>query len=191
MSRWEPTSIPGVVTRTLTPIADERGSFTELWRSGWTDHLGERFRQANLSRSAAGVLRGMHFHDRQADLWVVAEGRALTAAVDLRGMIDGSASRPRVEQVEMAPGSALLLPRGVAHGFLALEPLALLYLVTQEYDGSDEHGFAWSDPALELTWPLADPVVSPRDASNSSLADAVAAARQRAGLVTDRSSERR
>ena len=181
---WQPTRLDGVLRRDLEPIADVRGSFMELWRESLTADLGATFRQANLSRSAAGVLRGMHFHERQADLWIVVEGRAAVAAVDLRSMVGGTSKAPAVEEFEMRVGSALFLPKGVAHGFLALEPLALLYLVTEEYDGSDEHGFAWDDPTAALTWPLSDPILSGRDAANPSLAEAVAAARQRGVLAS-------
>lgn len=90
------------------------------------------------------------------------------------------------DQIEMPAGSSLLISKGVAHGFLALEPLALLYFVTEEYDGTDEHGFAWNDPHANLEWPIDDPIVSDRDRSNPSLMDAVAAARQRGVLTVDR-----
>ncbi len=67
----------------------------------------------------------------------------------------------------------------VAHGFLALEPMQLLYLVTNEYDGSDELGFAWDDPAVGVPWPPVPatsdgrPIVSPRDASNPTFSELV------------------
>jgi dTDP-4-dehydrorhamnose 3,5-epimerase len=73
-----------------------------------------------------------------------------------------------------------VIPAGVAHGFLALEPLDLLYLVTNEYDGSDELGFAWDDPAVGVPWPTVPgtpdgrPILSERDQSNPSLAELVA-----------------
>jgi dTDP-4-dehydrorhamnose 3,5-epimerase len=178
---WEnPGGIPGVVHDQLTSIADERGSFTELWRGSgvaWGEII---FRQANLSRSTADVLRGMHFHDRQTDLWITVDGRAAVALVDLRPLIAGSADPPRTEQFDMGPGSTVLIPPRVAHGFLAIEPLELIYLVSEEYDGTDEHGFAWDDPRAALRWPVELPIVSGRDASNPALADAVSAARQRA-----------
>jgi dTDP-4-dehydrorhamnose 3,5-epimerase len=178
--------IRGVVKTSLAPIADQRGSFMELWRVTSTDGVGATFRQANLSRSEARVLRGMHFHERQADLWIVLEGRASVGLVDLRLMIRGESAAPLTDQFEMVAGSSVLIPRGVAHGFLALERLALLYLVTQEYDGTDEHGFAWDDTAAGLSWPIADPIVSNRDRSNPTLADAVEAAAQRGVLTLDR-----
>jgi dTDP-4-dehydrorhamnose 3,5-epimerase len=186
MGEWQPTSVPGLVRRQLGPIGDLRGSFMELWRAAWTNPFATTLQQANLSRSRAGVLRGMHFHDRQDDLWIVVEGGAYVVLVDLRTAMDSADAATPVEAFEMSPGAAVYIPRGVAHGFLAIEPLALLYLVTREYDGTDEHGFAWNDPALGLIWPIANPIVSPRDASNPSLADAVAAARQRGGLATAR-----
>jgi len=71
------------------------------------------------------------------------------------------------------------IPTGVAHGFLALEPLSLLYLVTNEYDGSDELGFAWDDPAVGVPWPAVPgtpdgrPTLSDRDRSNPTLLELV------------------
>jgi dTDP-4-dehydrorhamnose 3,5-epimerase len=72
------------------------------------------------------------------------------------------------------------IPPGVAHGFLALEALELVYLVSNEYDGSDEHGFAWDDATVAVPWPDVPgtahvrPVLSERDRSNPSLAELVA-----------------
>ncbi len=99
-----------------------RGSFRELWRAG--DFPDEPFVQANLSTSAAGVLRGLHLHRRQDDLWIVADGRAFVALVDLRPLLDGSGTAPLVETRELRADEWVVIPTGVAHGFLALEPLA-------------------------------------------------------------------
>ena len=77
------------------PAADQRGSFRELWRAG--DFPDEPFVQANLSTSSAGVLRGLHLHQRQDDLWIVAEGRAFVALVDIGPMLDGTGNAPRIE----------------------------------------------------------------------------------------------
>jgi dTDP-4-dehydrorhamnose 3,5-epimerase len=74
----------------------------------------------------------------------------------------------------------VVIPVGVAHGFLALEPLELVYLVTNEYDGTDELGFAWDDPAVDVPWPMLDltpdgrPILSERDRSNPTLAGLLA-----------------
>ena len=81
-------------------------------------------------------------------------GRAFVALVDARGPIDGRTPLATVETRELAPNDWVVIPAGVAHGFLALEPTRLLYLVTNEYDGSDELGFAWDDPAVGVPWPV-------------------------------------
>jgi dTDP-4-dehydrorhamnose 3,5-epimerase len=179
-------NISGVVRAQLNPIGDERGAFMELWRASATDAAGATFRQANLSRSQPRVLRGMHFHDRQLDLWIVLSGRASVALVDLRVRIDGRGGALPTEEFELTAGGSVLIPKRVAHGFLAMEALELLYLVTNEYDGTDEHGFGWSDPAVGLSWPISDPIVSSRDASNPSVETAIEAANQRDALLRSR-----
>ena len=174
-----PSILAGVRFGHLVSHGDVRGTFTELWRASRATEDAP-FVQANLSTSSAGVLRGLHVHLRQLDYWVVLGGRAFVALVDARGPIGGSAPAATVETRELAPFDWVDIPAGVAHGFLALEPLQLLYLVTNEYDGSDELGFAWDDPAVAVPWPAlratADgrPIVSERDATNPSLAELVA-----------------
>jgi dTDP-4-dehydrorhamnose 3,5-epimerase len=178
-----PSGIDGVRFGALARFGDQRGSFRELWRASRQPDLTEsltgrpdaQFVQANLSASAAGVLRGLHYHRHQLDYWVVASGRAFVALVDVRPVLRG-AGPAVVETRELAPDDWVVIPTGVAHGFLALEPLELLYLVTNEYDGSDELGFAWDDPAVGVPWPPLDstpgggPILSDRDRSNPSLA---------------------
>jgi dTDP-4-dehydrorhamnose 3,5-epimerase len=171
------STIPGVAYGSVERHVDERGGFREVWRRSW---LPEPFVQANLSTSAAGVLRGLHLHRRQVDYWVVAGGQAFVALVDIRPLLDGSGPRPVVETRGLGPDESVTIPVGVAHGFLAIEPLELLYLVTNEFDGSDELGFAWDDPAVGIPWPFvtgtADgrPILSDRDRSNPPLAELVA-----------------
>jgi dTDP-4-dehydrorhamnose 3,5-epimerase len=134
--------------------------------------------QANLSTSAGGVLRGLHLHQRQLDHWVVASGRAFVVLVDVRPMLRGE-GRPLVETRELVADEWVDIPIGVAHGFLALEPLQLIYLVTNEYDGSDELGFAWDDPLAAVPWPAVPespdglPILSDRDRTNPSLTELV------------------
>ncbi|MEO5940519.1 MAG: dTDP-4-dehydrorhamnose 3,5-epimerase family protein, partial [Candidatus Limnocylindrales bacterium] len=138
-----------------------------------------RFLQANLSSSAAGVLRGLHYHRRQLDYWVVGAGRAFVALVDVRPLAEGGGTAV-VETRELGADEWVVIPSGVAHGFLALEPLELVYLVTNEFDGSDELGFAWDDPAVVVPWPLVPatpdgrPILSDRDRSNPNLVELVA-----------------
>jgi dTDP-4-dehydrorhamnose 3,5-epimerase len=126
--------------------------------------------QANLSESRAGVLRGMHFHRRQFDLWCPIQGRAFVALFDLRR---GSPTEHRALTLEFdaeAGLRTLLIPPGVAHGFCALTDARLLYLVDAEFTGQDEFGFDWNDPQAAIGWPVADPILSDRDRQAPSLA---------------------
>ncbi len=185
-----PSTLDGVRYGAIARFEDPRGSFREIWRAdtfgtidpadaGAAPGNEARFVQANLSTSAPGVLRGLHLHQRQLDHWVVASGRAFVALVDVRPMLRGEADRPLVETRELTADEWVDIPIGVAHGFLALEPLELIYLVTNEYDGSDELGFAWDDPLAAVAWPAVHetpdggPILSERDRSNPSLAELV------------------
>ena len=185
------SALPGVRLGSIVRHGDSRGSFREIWRAsafpamnaaetGAAAGSEPRFVQANLSSSAAGVLRGVHYHRHQLDYWTVIAGRAFVALIDVRPLVASSAARAVVETLELAVDDWIVIPAGVAHGFLALEPLELLYLVTNEFDGSDELGFAWNDPAVAVSWPSVPgtpdglPILSERDRSNPSLADLVA-----------------
>ena len=180
--------IPGVSWSEIIVHADERGSFRELWRAGAFESLSGdltgaapgspvRFTQSNLSISQAGVLRGVHLHRRQLDHWVVARGTAFIALVDVRPMLAGG-DRPIVETRVADANTTVSIPIGVAHGFLALDPIELVYFVTNDYDGSDELGFAWDDPVAGIDWPRVGapggrPILSPRDESNPPLVELV------------------
>jgi dTDP-4-dehydrorhamnose 3,5-epimerase len=180
--------IAGVRWGVAARHADPRGSFRELWRASAfgpldaaaTGRPGASFVQANLSTSAAGVLRGLHLHRHQLDHWIVASGSAFVALVDVRAMVAGSAERPLVETRIAPADTTVTIPAGVAHGFLALELLELVYLVTDEFDGSDELGFAWDDPRAAVPWPqvagtpAGRPILSDRDRANPALAELVA-----------------
>lgn len=176
---WQPTDIEGVWRRRSVEYPDERGSFMELWRCSLTDPLQtSAMVQANLSRSRAGVLRGMHFHLRQDDLWLLIQGRAIAATTDVRPALEGG--KARSQTIEMIAGDALYIPSGVAHGFRALTDMALVYLVSNEYDGTDELGFAWDDSEAAINWPVAPAIVSDRDRSNPSLRTLIDGLRQAA-----------
>jgi dTDP-4-dehydrorhamnose 3,5-epimerase len=184
-----PSTLEGVRYGAIARFEDPRGSFRELWREGAFGPIDPaqagahpasdpRFVQANLSTSAPGVLRGLHLHQHQLDHWVVASGRAFVVLVDVRRMLRGG-DRPVFETRELVADEWVEIPIGVAHGFLALEPLQLIYLVTNEYDGSDELGFAWDDPLAAVAWPAVHetpdgrPILSERDRTNPSLTELV------------------
>lgn len=175
--------IPGVVLSRLTRHADVRGGFAEAWRARGSAET-EPFPgvQANLSSSAQGVLRGLHLHQRQSDLWIVMSGVAFVALVDIRPLLADPAADPVVQTVTLEKDDTVRIPPHVAHGFLAVEPLELLYLVTNEYDASDELGFAWDDPAVGIPWPAVPtsdgrPILSARDSINPSLSSLAATMR--------------
>jgi dTDP-4-dehydrorhamnose 3,5-epimerase len=192
MTALEPgrSRLSGVRYGRLTRADDSRGTFRELWRaSAFADAEpadaglapdGEvRFVQANLSTSQRGVLRGLHLHRHQLDHWVVITGRALVALVDVRPLLVDPAAAPLVETRELVEDGSVTIPAGVAHGFLALEPLALAYFVTNAYDGSDELGFAWDEPRAGVPWPRVEgttdgrPILSDRDRASPSLTELV------------------
>jgi dTDP-4-dehydrorhamnose 3,5-epimerase len=189
--------IPGVRFGTVQRHADERGAFRELWRAstvgrierahaGASEGADPAFVQGNLSSSMAGVVRGLHLHRRQLDRWIIGSGRAFVALVDTRPLLEG-AEAPLVETRELAADDWVQIPALVAHGFMALEPVDLVYLVTNEYDGSDEAGFAWDDALAAVPWPLpaptpdGRPILSERDRANPSLVELVARLRAEDG----------
>ena len=186
------STIAGVRWGRSVRHADARGGLAEIWRaSGLTDLDPERAGlpdahvvQANLSVSAAGVLRGLHLHRRQLDRWYIAAGRAVVALVDIRPVLVSPEASPIVEMREAEADAWVEIPAGVAHGFLAVKPLTLVYLVTNEYDGTDELGFAWDDADAAISWPsvpaTADglPILSDRDRANPSLRDLAARLRE-------------
>ena len=156
--------IPGAVLGTPRVHADNRGSFLEIFRE---DLLGVSFVQANHSRSMQGVLRGLHYHRKQADAWYVIRGRAQAMLADLRTPGDA----PVVRSVDLAAEEprVLYIPPGVAHGFLAVTDVDLIYWVTHYYDSTDEFGIAWDDPVLAAPWRTAQPILSERDLKNPRL----------------------
>jgi dTDP-4-dehydrorhamnose 3,5-epimerase len=157
--------IEGVYLVHFQKFADSRGYFYESFRRSWVPGIRDMI-QGNCSFSNAGVLRGMHYHLKQADFWSVPVGRVRAAVYDFR---PGSPTNGASQVVEMGRDNpvALYIPKGVAHGFCALEDSFMTYLVDEYYDGADELGIRWDDPALGIDWGLSSPpTVSERDAKN-------------------------
>ncbi len=174
-----PTALTGLVALQPVVRADERGFFVETYRSAWDGELGilagEAFVQDNHSRSARGVLRGMHFQVGAgvAKLVRCASGRILDVAVDLRA---GSPTCGHWAAVELDDESMreLYVPVGFAHGFCVLSDIAdVIYKQTAYYDPDLERGIAWNDPDVGIEWPLpeAELIVSERDADAPLLRD--------------------
>ena len=162
--------MPGVKVVRLKPHGDARGRFIETFRQEWFPGRPTML-QSNRSDSEPGVLRGLHYHLRQADYWYVPAGRILVALADLRA---GSSARGAVSTFEIGDGHDLgvYIPPGVAHGYLALTRVTMTYLVDRYYDPNDELGVAWDDPDLALRWPLQGPPnLSGRDQKNPKVRD--------------------
>jgi dTDP-4-dehydrorhamnose 3,5-epimerase len=166
--KFERTALDGVVLVTPTVHGDERGFFLETWREDRYAELlspGERFVQDNHSRSRRGVLRGLHFQTRkpQGKLMRCVAGEIFDVAVDIRS------DSPRFGQwvgVRLTGENKqqLYIPPGFAHGFQVLSESAdVEYKCTDYYDPAGEGGVRWDDPTLAIDWPLADPLVSPKD----------------------------
>lgn len=174
MQRIE-TTLPGVCELRPRVIRDARGFFMETYHQAKFAELGitDSFVQDNHSCSTKGILRGLHYqlHRPQAKLCRVVEGEALDVAVDIRR---GS---PHFGKWASALLSAKLrneiyIPAGFAHGFLALtETVHFVYKCSDFYDSSDEHGILWSDPDLNISWNITDPLVSEKGSEYPKLAD--------------------
>jgi dTDP-4-dehydrorhamnose 3,5-epimerase len=161
--------ISGVYVVPLRSFADDRGYFFESFRKSWVPGVREMV-QGNVSFSRKGVLRGMHYHLKQADFWLVPSGLVRAALYDARR---SSPTRGRSEMIDLGQDHpfGLYIPPGVAHGFCALSDSIMTYLVDEYYDNSDERGIRWDDPALGIDWGTANPIVSARDRENPPLAD--------------------
>lgn len=144
--------------------ADPRGRFVETYRREWFAR-GPEMVQANRSEKTAGSLAGLHYHRRQTDYFYVLRGQARFGLCDLRS---GSPTEGGTLVVDMTGDEdrGLLVPPGVAHGFLAVTDVLVTYLVDHYYDPADELGVAWNDPEIGIDWGIADPVLSIRDGAN-------------------------
>lgn len=171
----QPTAIPEVRIVRPRTFPDERGWFAEILRTDAFAELGlpTRFEQVNQSRSARGVVRGLHFQwdPPQGKLMRVVAGRAFMVAADIR---PGSPTLGRVVTVEASAEEPVLFwaPASFARGFAALSEVAEIeYFCTAPYAPASESGIRWDDPTLGIRWPVAEPRLSPKDAAAGSLED--------------------
>lgn len=157
------TAIPGVLILEPKVFGDERGFFLESFNQrafNEATRLDVQFVQDNHSRSAKGVLRGLHYQvapHAQGKLVRVIRGSVFDVAVDIR---EGSQSYGRWVGLELSEDNhrQLWIPPGLAHGFLVTSESAdFLYKTTEYYTPSAERGIRWDDPALDIDWPLTTP----------------------------------
>lgn len=172
------TSLPGVLIIEPQIFRDGRGFFLESFNcEQFAGHgLPTDFKQDNHSRSRAGVLRGLHFQRRypQTKLVTVVQGEVFDVAVDVRvgsptfGQWTGvvlNGSEPRF----------VLVPTGFAHGYCVLSDYAdFLYKCTELYHPGDDHGVLWSDAAIGIDWPIANPILSDKDRRYATLERSIA-----------------
>jgi dTDP-4-dehydrorhamnose 3,5-epimerase len=168
------TAIPGVLIVEPRVFDDGRGFFIETFSADrYAAHgIAGPFVQDNLSRSARGVLRGLHLQNPrgQAKLVTVLRGRVLDVAVDVRR---GSPTFGQHVAIELSEDNRLQfwLPRGFAHGFAALSETAdVFYKCDAIYSSADEVVVRWNDPALGINWNVVEPSLSVRDATARPLA---------------------
>lgn len=175
------TELPGVVVLEPKVFGDDRGFFAETWNArtfreltGCTDD----FVQDNHSRSAQGVLRGLHYQlppQAQGKLVRAIVGEIYDVAVDIRR---GSKTFGRWVGVLLSADNKrqLWVPPGFAHGFYVTTPVAeVVYKVTAYYSPEHDRGIRWDDPAIGIPWPLVNggaPLLSGKDCAAVTLAQA-------------------
>jgi dTDP-4-dehydrorhamnose 3,5-epimerase len=170
-----PTDLPDALIIEPRLFGDQRGFFLETYQSTRYAELGisRPFVQDNLSRSAYGVLRGLHLQNpmTQGKLVGVMRGRVLDVAVDVR---IGSPYFGRHVAVELNEENRrqLWVPRGFAHGFVVLSETAdFFYKCDEFYSRKDEIVLRWDDPAIGIDWGVKHPSLAARDASAPRLSE--------------------
>ena len=169
------TALPGCLVIEPAVFGDDRGFFFETWNAERYADAGlpGRFMQSNVSSSARGVLRGLHYQwpNPQGKLVSVLEGEVYDVAVDIRR---GSPHFGKWAAVVLSAENRrqFWIPEGFAHGFAVLSERALFsYLCTAQYDKASDAGVRWDDAQIGIDWPVASPLLSDKDAKTPLLAD--------------------
>jgi dTDP-4-dehydrorhamnose 3,5-epimerase len=153
--------IEGLRRIPLRRFEDERGWFAEIYRAS---AIEKAVRQTNVSFSRAGVIRGLHYHERsQDDLFVCLQGLLRVVVLDLES------NETFTEDIGDENAAAIYVPGRCAHGFEALTDVLFIYHVTEEYDSADpdEHEIPWDDPRVVDLWSTRSPILSERDQAAS------------------------
>jgi dTDP-4-dehydrorhamnose 3,5-epimerase len=173
--RFVPTDLPGVIIVEPDVHVDGRGYFLESYHHEKyrAAGIGGPFVQDNESRSTMGTLRGLHLQSRrlQGKLIRVIEGEIWDVAVDVRRH-SPSFGKWSALTLSAANFKQCYVPPGFAHGFCVMSAVARVeYKCTDLYDPGGEIGIAWNDPALNIDWPVKEPILSDRDRRLPTLAE--------------------
>jgi dTDP-4-dehydrorhamnose 3,5-epimerase len=174
---FEHLRIPGLVSISPRVFPDSRGFLLEWFKKSDFEAHGVPgvYPQDLHSHSTKGVLRGMHYQihpSAQGKMVRVVKGEVYDVAVDIR---EGSPTFGEWEGIVLSEKNfrMLYVPVGFAHGFCVLsEEAEFVYKVTHEFDPDCDAGFVWNDPEVGIEWPMANPVLSDKDAELPPLADA-------------------
>ena len=153
--------VDGIVRFPLRRFEDERGWLMEIRRES---ALSKPTRQTNVSFSRAGVIRGLHYHERgQDDLFACVQGMVRVV------VLDRETGETFTEDIGDENPVAIYIPGTNAHGYEALTDCLFLYHVTEEYDAGDpdENGIPWDDPRVIDLWSTRSPILSERDKAQS------------------------
>jgi dTDP-4-dehydrorhamnose 3,5-epimerase len=169
------TTLPGVVLVEPKVFGDDRGFFMESFNARDFKDAGlpSDFVQDNHSRSAYGVLRGLHYQypTWQGKLVRCIKGEVFDVAVDIRRNSPYFGQWVGVPLTE-SNRHQLYIPPGFAHGFCVTSDSAdVLYKCTTLYSPQDDGGIAWDDPDIGVEWPVSNPVLSGKDAHQGRLRD--------------------
>ncbi len=171
-----PTKLDGVVLIDTDYFRDERGFFIENWhKRTYAEHgLELEFVQDNHSRSAFGVLRGLHYQDTTAPMGKLVRctgGTILDVAVDIR-VSSSTFGQWVAAELSAENMRQIYVPEGFAHGFVTLSDFAeVQYKCTGPYTPPSEGTIAWNDPDVGIAWPVREPLLSARDQKGASLKD--------------------
>ena len=165
----------GVLLITPAVFRDDRGFFLESYNEAAFADIGvdAHFVQDNHSRSAKGVLRGLHYqlHHPQGKLVRVVRGKIFDVAADIRrgSPTFGKWVGTMLDDREM---KAVWIPPGFAHGFCTLsDDVDVTYKCTDFYTPDDEGGVLWNDSLLGIKWPVENPIVNAKDRSYAPLTE--------------------
>ena len=169
------TEIPGVVRVEPSVYRDDRGFFVETYHEPRYRENGipERFVQDNHSKSARGILRGLHAQspNAQGKLVRCIEGAVWDVAVDVR--VDSPSFGQHVGfELSAENFRQFYVPPGLLHGFCVLSDTAQVeYKCTAVYDPTSDFSVRWNDPEFDIPWPIEEPILSPKDRDAPLLGD--------------------